>query len=96
MAASPIHPGTLRRVLEVLPGVRMVNLFGQTESSPVTCLTPEDHLRAVNGRPDLLRSVGRPVPGLDLRVEDPDETGAGELLVRAGLSTAWSPKSARR
>ncbi|MFJ8816437.1 class I adenylate-forming enzyme family protein [Amycolatopsis thermoflava] len=82
--ASPIDPGTLRRVLEVLPGVRMVNLFGQTEGSPITCLTPSDHLRALNGRPDLLRSVGRPVPGLDLRVADPDETGAGELLVRAG------------
>ena len=82
--ASPIDPRTLRRVLEVLPGVRVLNLFGQTEGSPITCLAPEDHLRALNGRPDLLRSVGRPVPGLDLRVEDPDETGAGELLVRAG------------
>ncbi|HVV08219.1 fatty acid--CoA ligase family protein [Amycolatopsis sp.] len=82
--ASPIDPGTLRRVLEVLPGVRMVNLFGQTEGSPLTCLTPEDHLRALRGRTELLRSVGRPVPGLDLRVENPDETGAGELLARAG------------
>ncbi|GAB2964322.1 AMP-binding protein [Amycolatopsis acidiphila] len=82
--ASPIHPDTLRRVLEVLPGVRMVNLFGQTEGSPITSLTPADHLRALDGRPDLLRSVGRPVRGLTLRVEDPDETGAGELLVRAG------------
>jgi len=81
--ASPIHPETLRRVLEVLPGVRMVNLFGQTEGSPITSLTPADHLRALNGRPELLRSVGRPVPGLALRVEDPDETGAGELVVSA-------------
>ncbi|HVW45221.1 MAG TPA: AMP-binding protein [Amycolatopsis sp.] len=82
--ASPIHPETLRRVLEVLPGTRMVNLFGQTEGSPITSLTAEDHLRALDGRPDLLRSVGRPVPGLDLRIENPDETGAGELVVRAG------------
>jgi hypothetical protein len=27
-------------VLDLLPGVRMVNLFGQTEGSPITCLTP--------------------------------------------------------
>jgi acyl-CoA synthetase (AMP-forming)/AMP-acid ligase II len=82
--ASPIHPETLQRVLAVLPGVRIVNLFGQTEGSPITCLTAEDHLRALDGRPDLLRSVGRPVPGLALRIDDPDETGAGELLARAG------------
>jgi acyl-CoA synthetase (AMP-forming)/AMP-acid ligase II len=81
--ASPIHPETLGRVLEVLPGVRMLNLFGQTEGSPITCLTPADHLSALNGRPDLLRSVGRPVAGLTLRVGDPDETGASELLARA-------------
>lgn len=82
--ASPIHPETLRRVLEVLPGARIVNIFGQTEGSPITCLTAEDHLLALDGRPDLLRSVGRPVPGLDLRIENPDETGAGELVVRSG------------
>jgi acyl-CoA synthetase (AMP-forming)/AMP-acid ligase II len=81
--ASPIHPETLRRVLSLLPGVRVVNLFGQTEGSPITCLTAEDHLRAADGRAELLHSVGRPVPGLELRVDDPDETGAGELVARA-------------
>jgi acyl-CoA synthetase (AMP-forming)/AMP-acid ligase II len=30
-----------------------------------------------------LQSVGRPVPGLDLRIDAPDETGAGEVLARA-------------
>jgi acyl-CoA synthetase (AMP-forming)/AMP-acid ligase II len=81
--ASPIRPETLSRVLRLLPGVRMVNLFGQTEGSPITCLTPADHALAVAGRPELLESVGRPVPGLDLRIDAPDETGAGEVLARA-------------
>src|ERR1700722_1621010 len=44
--ASPIRPETLSRVLGLLPGVRMVNLFGQTEGSPITCLTPADHALA--------------------------------------------------
>ncbi|MDX6415879.1 MAG: hypothetical protein QOG28_499 [Trebonia sp.] len=81
--ASPIRPETLRRVLDLLPGVGMVNLFGQTEGSPITCLTPADHALASAGRPELLQSVGRPVPGLDLRIDTPDETGAGEVLARA-------------
>jgi acyl-CoA synthetase (AMP-forming)/AMP-acid ligase II len=59
-----------------------VNLFGQTEGSPITCLTSADHALAIAGRPELLRSVGRPVPGLDLRIDAPDETGAGEVLAR--------------
>ncbi|MGA5704138.1 class I adenylate-forming enzyme family protein [Peterkaempfera bronchialis] len=81
--ASPIHPDTLRRVLAVLPETRLLNLFGQTEGSPLTCLTPEDHLEAARGRPELLTSVGRPVPGLRLRIDNPDAAGAGELLARA-------------
>ncbi|HEX3955119.1 MAG TPA: fatty acid--CoA ligase family protein [Trebonia sp.] len=81
--ASPIRPATLARVLALLPGIRMVNLFGQTEGSPITCLTPADHALAIAGRPELLRSVGRPVPGLDLRIDAPDEAGAGEVLARA-------------
>ena len=81
--ASPIRPETLARVLGLLPGVRMVNLFGQTEGSPITCLTSDDHALAIAGRPELLRSVGRPVPGLALRVDAPDESGSGEVLARA-------------
>jgi acyl-CoA synthetase (AMP-forming)/AMP-acid ligase II len=82
--ASPIRPQTLRRVLDLLPGIRMVNLFGQTEGSPITCLTPADHTRATAARPGLLQSVGRPVPGLELRIDAPDDNGAGEVLARAG------------
>ena len=81
--ASPIRPETLALVRDKMPGVAMVNLFGQTEGSPITCLTPADHALASAGRPELLQSVGRPVPGLELRIDAPDETGAGEVLARA-------------
>ncbi|WP_261576233.1 class I adenylate-forming enzyme family protein [Frankia gtarii] len=81
--ASPISPETLRRVQAVLPGVRLVNLFGQTEGSPLTCLTPADHDRAAAGAPDLLTTVGRPVPGLRLRIADPDDAGVGEVFAAA-------------
>jgi acyl-CoA synthetase (AMP-forming)/AMP-acid ligase II len=80
--ASPITVATLRRVLHALPDVAMVNLYGQTEGSPITSLGPEDHRRAV-ARPDLLGSVGRPVDGLRLRIDQPDDTGVGEVLAAA-------------
>ncbi|MCW2947932.1 MAG: putative acyl-CoA synthetase, long-chain fatty acid:CoA ligase [Actinoallomurus sp.] len=81
--AAPIRPDTLRRVLKVLPGVGLVNLFGQTEGSPITCLDPEDHVRAAAGSPELLASVGRAVPGLRMRIEEPSGAGVGEVCAAA-------------
>jgi acyl-CoA synthetase (AMP-forming)/AMP-acid ligase II len=82
--ASPIHPVTLRRVLDALPGVDLVNIFGQTEGSPVTCLTAQDHRRiVVESRDDLLASVGRAATGVDVRIEEPDDLGIGEVVARA-------------
>jgi len=78
-----VLPGGLRIVTEAMPGVRFVNIFGQTEGSPITCLTPDDHVRAAAGRADLLRSVGRAAPGVELMIERPDDDGVGEVVARA-------------
>jgi len=80
---APIHPSTLRRVYEQLPRVRLLNFFGQTEGSPLAALLPADHDVAVADRPDLLLSVGRVVPGVELVVRDPGPDGVGEVLARA-------------
>jgi acyl-CoA synthetase (AMP-forming)/AMP-acid ligase II len=81
--ASPIHPDTMRRIQEVLPHVDFVNLFGQTEGSPVTVLTPADHRRALAGQSKLLRSVGQAAPQAQLRIHEPDAKGVGEVWMRA-------------
>ncbi|MBW8793466.1 MAG: acyl--CoA ligase [Streptomyces sp.] len=81
---APVRPGTLRRTYEAMPGVRMLNMFGQTEGSPISVLTPEDHREAVAGRGELLRSVGRPAPGVEVRVADAGPDGIGEIHARAG------------
>jgi acyl-CoA synthetase (AMP-forming)/AMP-acid ligase II len=81
--ASPIHPDTMRRVQEVMPNVAFVNLFGQTEGSPVSVLTPADHRRALEGQPHLLQSVGRAAPQAELWIHEPDEKGVGEVWMRA-------------
>jgi acyl-CoA synthetase (AMP-forming)/AMP-acid ligase II len=80
--ASPITVETLRRVLDVLPDVAMVNLYGQTEGSPITSLGPEDHRRAA-AQPRLLGTVGLPVDGLRLKIDQPDDAGVGEVLAAA-------------
>jgi acyl-CoA synthetase (AMP-forming)/AMP-acid ligase II len=81
--ASSIHPDTLSRAMAALPGVRFVNLFGQTEGSPITALTMDDHDLAAAGHPHLLTSVGRAAPGVEVVIADPDEAGVGEIHARA-------------
>ena len=70
-------------MLHTLPAVGLVSIFGQTEGSPITTLDADDHARAAAGRPDLLDTVGRAAQGLSLRIDDPDDTGTGEVLAAA-------------
>ena len=83
---APIHPDTMRRIHATMPDVDLVELFGQTEGSPLTVLTAEDHRAAVGGREELLRSVGRPAPGVELHIHQPDHDGVGEVWARCGHS----------
>jgi acyl-CoA synthetase (AMP-forming)/AMP-acid ligase II len=80
---APMHPDTLRRTLAELPDVRFLQIYGQTEGSPICFLGPEAHQQAAAGRVELLRSVGRPAPGVTLEVQEPDEAREGEIRARA-------------
>ena len=80
--SAPMPPDTLRRAMAALTGVSFASIYGQTEGSPVSCLTHDDHLRAAAGDEYLLASVGRAVPGVELRIAAPDADGVGELLAR--------------
>ena len=51
-----------------LPGADFLTLYGQTEGSPITWLSPEDHRLAAAGREELLHSVGRAAPGVEVRI----------------------------
>lgn len=79
--ASPMPEALLRRTIAALPQTRLVQGFGQTELSPVaTLLEPEFHvLDGINaGR---LRSAGRALVGVDVKIVAPDgtEQPAGEV-----------------
>jgi len=83
---SPIHPDTMRRVQQVMPDVDFVELFGQTEGSPLAVLTPDDHRAAVAGNEKLLKSVGRAAPRVQLRIHDADPDGVGEVWAKCDHS----------
>ncbi|GAB1814476.1 class I adenylate-forming enzyme family protein [Mycobacterium sp. MUNTM1] len=80
--AAPIRPQTVRRIIDLMPKANVISLFGQTEGSPITCLTAEDH-RCATTRPELLKTVGRAVPGLRLRIDNAPDQSVGEVLAAA-------------
>ncbi|MFD1046708.1 AMP-binding protein, partial [Kibdelosporangium lantanae] len=62
--AAPASNATLRAMAEKFPDALNVAVFGQTETSPITCvLRGEDSLRK-------LGSVGRPIPTIQYRIVD--------------------------
>jgi long-chain acyl-CoA synthetase len=93
--AAPALPDLIRRAVAALPEVDFSNVFGQTETlGAYAALSPEDH-RA--GRK--LDSVGRPFPGVELRVVDvetQEDLGVGQIgeaVVRAAqnITRDWMP-----
>ena len=82
-------PQTLLRRLLAQTDVGLCQSYGMTElSGSVAFLTVEDHRLAAETRPELLQTVGRPVPSVQVALTD--ELGracaigdCGEILVRA-------------
>ena len=88
--ASPIGDVLLNRALRVLR-CRFMQAYGMTETSgTIVVLVPEDHDPG-GARAGLLRSCGRAMPWVELRIIDPTThedvvTGAvGEIWVRSGM-----------
>lgn len=92
-AGSPIDPDTLREAVGAFDG-RLVQSFAQMESPMLfTVLDPGDHRRAAAPDGALLRSAGRVLPEVALRIVD--EAGAdlppgrpGQILARAPQTMA--------
>ncbi|MFJ7589261.1 AMP-binding protein [Streptomyces sp. NPDC097617] len=78
---SPVHPERLREAVTRWGG-RWRQGYGTNEAAVICRLTPEDHEAAVDGRPELLASVGRPVAGVEVEVRD--ERGTAVACGRTG------------
>ena len=64
-AAAPVE--LVQRAMAALPDVAFANIFGQTETlGAYTTLTPDDHFA-----PERIGSVGRALPGVEIRIVDP-------------------------
>jgi len=88
--AAPMGDVLLRRALDVLK-CRFIQAYGMTETSgTVVDLLPDDH-EPDGPRADLLRSIGRALPWVELRVIDPNTlddapTGSvGEIWIRSEM-----------
>jgi fatty-acyl-CoA synthase len=93
--AAPATDVLLRQMAETFPTARNVSLFGQTETSPVTCaLDGEDAIRK-------LGSIGKPVPAVSVRIVDQEmrdvpDGQVGEIVYRGTgvMSGYWNKPEA--
>jgi long-chain acyl-CoA synthetase len=83
---SPMAPELIRRIRELLPKVKLVQVYGLSETGFLTGLQDQEHTE------ERLMSCGRPSPGIDVRVADESgkEVNAGqhgELVARGTIVT---------
>jgi long-chain acyl-CoA synthetase len=88
---SPMAPELVHRTRQVLPKVKLVQVYGLSEAGFLTGLKDNEHTE------DKLTSCGRPCMGIDVRVVDPTgkevETGkTGELVARGAniMRSYWN------
>lgn len=85
--ASPISLPLLEMVIERFKGVELCQAYGQTETAPfATILAPRFH-RLNSHSASKLRSVGRPIGSVEVRVVDQNDVDVaagtvGEVIVR--------------
>ena len=77
---APLSPFQARRFTERF-GVTVLNGYGQAELGEVVGWTASD----AREHPERVGATGRPHPGVEVRVDEADANGVGELLVKAPL-----------
>ena len=72
---GPLDPKVFRQYNEL--GIDFVQGYGLTETSPILTLNPVEHYKET--------SVGKIIPGVEVRIDDPNEEGIGEIVVRGSM-----------
>jgi len=95
--ASPISEQVLIGAMRTFK-CNFLQVYGLTETTgAITCLTPEDH-DPEGPKKHLLRSAGKPIDGVEIRVVDPasgkdcPEGGVGEVWIRSrqNMKAYWA------
>jgi long-chain acyl-CoA synthetase len=88
---SPMAPELVHRTRQVLPNVKLVQVYGLSEAGFLTGLLDHEHTE------DKLTSCGRPCLGIDVRVVDQsgkevETEQTGELVARGGniMRSYWN------
>ena len=85
---SPMPEAVMQGAMRALPTWGFHQIYGMTETAGyATAFKWRDHLEAVARHPKRMRSAGRPVIGMQIRIEQPDGSQAaageiGEILIR--------------
>lgn len=91
--AAPMPFEVISKAIRVMPWVRFINAFGQTETaSTITALGPEDHI--IDGTEEekekklkrLSSSIGRPLPDVEIRIVDEE----GRVLPPFQVGEIWA------
>jgi long-chain acyl-CoA synthetase len=75
VGGAPLMPKIPREFR--LLGIKMLQGYGLAEASPVLTFNPVD--KPVD------KSIGKPIPGVEVRILEPDETGVGELAFKGPM-----------
>jgi amino acid adenylation domain-containing protein len=83
-----LHPEVVRRVLDRIDGITVINGYGPTENTTFTCC----HVMTRENRPDGIVPIGQPINGTQAFILDEQrgQVGAGEVgeLYAAGRGVA--------
>ncbi|TFG84925.1 MAG: long-chain fatty acid--CoA ligase [Spirochaetales bacterium] len=72
---GPLAPSVFRKYNQL--GIDFVQGYGLTETSPILTLNPTEAYRET--------SVGKLIPGVQMRILDPDQEGRGEIAVKGPM-----------
>ena len=73
--AAPLQKQTAKDLMSY--GITVVIGYGLTECSPIVICNSEDEAT--------IDSVGKPLKGVQVRIENPDENGIGEIVVKGPM-----------
>ncbi|MDX9801204.1 MAG: AMP-binding protein [Spirochaetia bacterium] len=72
---GPLSPSTFKIYNEL--GIDFVQGYGLTETSPIAALNPIENFK--------IKSVGKIIPGIDVKIIDPDQDGRGEIAIKGPI-----------
>ena len=72
---GPLAPAVFRQYNQL--GIDFIQGYGLTETSPIVALNPKEQYK--------VRSVGRILPGTEVKILDPDSEGRGEIAIKGPM-----------